>query len=346
MRSFLSFIAILSVLSAFGVERVFDFDDSLNHTPPGFRSTVAGTGKPGDWKVILDDVPISWDATGGPTTNRTVLAQLTREPIDAHFPMLLYDQATFGDFRLTTRFKIAGGAMVQMAGVVFRFQDEKNYYVLMASSLDQRFWFFKVTDGKRGPLIGPTAAIQKNVWHTLTVDCKGDQIQCLLNGKEVIPTITDNSFRNGKIGFWTKSDSVSYFADTKITYIPHEILAAKLVRDSLKEFPRVTDLKIYAAPKPGGTLSVVASKDEKDIGQPGGKNEQDVVRQGTSYYSKGRETVSLTLPLRDRNGDPIAAVLVTLKSFPGQTEENALVRAQPIVKQMQASVQSLDSLLE
>jgi hypothetical protein len=50
--------------------------------------------------------------------------------------------------------------------------------------------------------------------------------------------------------------------------------------------------------------------------------------------------------LRDRNGESIAAVRVVMKSFPGQTEDNAIVRAQPILKLMQPRVQSLETLLE
>jgi hypothetical protein len=53
-------------------------------------------------------------------------------------------------------------------------------------------------------------------------DCKGNRIRCLLNGKELIPPLTDNSFSAGKIGFWTKSDSIAYFVDTKLTYVPRE----------------------------------------------------------------------------------------------------------------------------
>jgi hypothetical protein len=52
------------------------------------------------------------------------------------------------------------------------------------------------------------------------------------------------------------------------------------------------------------------------------------------------------MPLRDRNGDSIAAALLKMKSFPGQTEQNALGRAQPIVREMQDKVQSLQDLLE
>jgi len=52
------------------------------------------------------------------------------------------------------------------------------------------------------------------------------------------------------------------------------------------------------------------------------------------------------MPLRDRNGDIVAAVRVTMKSFPGQTEENAVVRAMPIVKEMQQRASSVNSLME
>jgi hypothetical protein len=54
----------------------------------------------------------------------------------------------------------------------------------------------------------------------------------------------------------------------------------------------------------------------------------------------------VTLPLKDRNGDPMAAVRVTLKSFTGETEDSAVVRAMPIIRKMQDRVQSLSDLLQ
>jgi hypothetical protein len=347
MRPLVFLTVTLFVLPAFGIDRTFDLEGSLDQTPPGFRSTVAGAGKPGQWKVILDDVPSAGGVSNATGTNkRAVLAQLAREPIDTHFPILVLDQETFGDFKLTTRFKIAGGAFEQMAGVVFRFQNESNFYVVRASALGKNFRCYKVENGILKPPLGPDMEISKGVWHTLLVQCEGSRILCALDGNEAIKLVDNSSKAPGKIGFWTKSDSVSHFVDTRITYTPHETLAEKLVREALKDYPRVADLKIFAARSSGDAVSIVASKNEKEIGQPGGRTEQDVLAQGTSYYNKGKGTVSLTLPLKDRNGDPIAAVLVVLNSFAGQTEENAMLRAQPIVKQMQVRVQSLEALLE
>ena len=54
----------------------------------------------------------------------------------------------------------------------------------------------------------------------------------------------------------------------------------------------------------------------------------------------------MVLPLRDNNGEPMAAVLLEMKTFIGQTEDNALVRAQPIVKKLQSQVNSLEDLLQ
>jgi hypothetical protein len=199
---------------AVAAERKFDFNElALNRPPPGFRSTVSGEGKPGDWKVIQDEVPPllpPLTANAPVVTKRAVLAQLAQDPTDEHFPMLIFDGEMYGDFTLTTRFKTVSGKVEQMAGIAFRIQDEKNYYVVRASSIGSTFRFYKVVNGERSKPIGPNVEIPKGIWHELTVEGKGNQIRCLLNGKELIPTLTDNSFSAGKIGFWTKSDSVSH----------------------------------------------------------------------------------------------------------------------------------------
>ncbi|MEY2465808.1 MAG: hypothetical protein QOD03_329 [Verrucomicrobiota bacterium] len=350
MRNYFLLAALFLSTSLFAAEKTFDFSNTpLDQTPKGFRSTVAGKGKSGAWKVILDDVPpilAPLTANAPIVAKRTVLAQLSREPVDERFPMLIYEDETFGDFKLTTRFKTVGGAIEQMAGIAFRIQNETNYYVLRASSLGNTFRFYKVVNGERGALIGPEVQIPKDVWHEMTIECRGNQIHCLLNGKEIIPMLSDNTFTGGKIGFWTKSDSVSYFVDTKITYTPREILAQTLVSSALKKYPRVLGIKLFAVREPGKAPVIIASNDAHDIGDAGGKVEQDVITQGRSYFGKSKEVATVTIPLRDRNGETIAAARLIMRSFLGETEDAALMRAQPIMKEMQSGVQSLEDLLQ
>jgi len=331
-------------------ERYFDFSGAkLNEAPPGFRSTVSGEGKPGEWRVIEDETPSSLvptNANSSVTVRRQVLAQLARDATDEHFPALIYEGETFGDFTLTTRFKTVDGTAEQMAGIAFRFQNESNYYVVRASSLGNTFRFYKFVNGERGTPIGPEMQNPKGVWRELAVECKGNQIRCFLDGKQAIPDINDPTFTEGKVGFWTKSDSVSYFADTRIVYTPRETLAAVLVRETLKKYPRLLGLKIFATTSSRKELHIAASNDAKDLGQPASKVEQDAVASDTVYCGRGKNQTLVTLPMHDRNGEAIAAVRVVLKPFPGQTEQNAVVRATPIVKEMEARVRSARDLTQ
>jgi hypothetical protein len=169
----------------------------------------------------------------------------------------------------------------------------------------------------------------------------------LLNGKELI-AVSDkaNALTSGKIGFWTKSDSVSYFSDTKIVYVPFEGSAQKIVREVLHKYPRLLGLKIYVLGKDPTRTRLIASGDVSELGSPGAKTEQEVINRGETYFGKEKDVVSVIMPLRDRNGDAMAAVRVVMKSFPGQTEENAIGRASPIVREIQARAQAIDDLLD
>jgi hypothetical protein len=349
MRNFV-YWALALTLPVTAAERKFDFSEVReNQAPPGFRSAVSGQGKPGDWKVILDEVPSPLPPLTSEATTHSkspVLAQLAQDTADEHFPLLIYESEVFGDFTLTTRFKTVRGTAEQMAGIAFRIQNETNYYVLRASSLGNTFKFYKVVDGQRGNPIGPQVSIPSGVWQELGVQCEGNRIRCRLNGKELFPPLVDDSFIRGKIGFWTKSDSVSYFSDTRIVYTPLEPGAQKILRALVKKYPRMINLKIYAPGKEPGTTRVVASKSEQEIGEAGGKTEQAVIGTGQIYYGKEKDSVSVIMPLRDRNGDTVAAARVVMQTFAGQTEENAIVRATPIVKDIQARITTLEDLVE
>jgi hypothetical protein len=350
MRYHFLWALLLPALGAPAAERKFDFTDANEtQTPPGFRSTVTGKGKPGRWRVVLDEVPSQMPAItpmAAAVAKRPVLAQLAQDPTDEHFPLLIFQEDTYDDFTLTTRIKTVKGVMEQMAGIAFRIQDETNYYVVRASSLGNTFRFYKVVNGQRGALIGPEVPIQAGVWHDLTIECKGNQIRCLFDSKELIPMLTDNSFARGKIGFWTKSDSVSYFTDTKITYKPREPPAQAIVREALKNYPRLLGLEVYVLAPDPHKPRLIASKDPKAIGKIGGQTEQDVIARDVTYYGKGKSSVEVTMPLHDRNGDTVAAARVIMRTFPGETEQNALARALPIVKEMESRVTSLQALLE
>jgi len=353
MRSLLTWVGLVSaagVLAAAAAERKFDFSEAVDGRPPAaFRSTVSGTGKPGDWRIILDEVPsLLPPITPGVASHarRPVLAQLSQDPADEHYPLLVLEDEVFADFTLTTRFKLVGGTNEQMAGIAFRIQDEKNYYYVRASGLGGTFYFFKFVKGELIGPIGSKAAIAPGVWHDLGVECHGSEITCSLDGKPVIPKLLDTTFTKGKIGFWTKSDSVSYFAATRMEYKPVIAPVQTAVADTLKKYSLLLGLKLYVAgPSPQSTR-VVAAKDRAEIGQAGGTSELGTLTHGTIYYGKEQDAVSVVMPLRDRNGEITAALRLRMRSFAGQTEQNALGRAQPIAKHLETRLLGLKDLVD
>jgi hypothetical protein len=343
LKIILSSAIVAFACSVFGAELTFDFSSlPLDSSPTNFVSKVGGEGKPGEWKIVADEVPSALaplSPNAPKTSKRFVLGQLAKETTEEHFPMFIFSPESFGDFALTTRFKCVSGSVDQMAGIAFRVQDEKNYYIVRASSSGNSFRFYKVINGVRGQPFGPQIEIPSGVWHEMSIECKGTQIRCLLDGKELIPALTDDSFSAGKFAFWTKSDSVSYFADTKITYIPRVPLAQTIVREIMKDNPRLLGLTISGKSNNGtDQLRVLASNDEKQIGEPGLKGEELVMTERKPFYAKTKKTVSTIMPLRDRNGETVAVVHITMKPFPGQTEANAFSRAIPIVKMIESRI--------
>ena len=91
---------------------------------------------------------------------------------------------------------------------------------------------------------------------------------------------------------------------------------------------------------------MVAGTVPEEVGQAGTSAEMDTAQRGTAYYGKEKDRVLVTLPLHDRNGDPVASVRLEMRSFPGQTQDNALVRAKPIVVRMESRVRAAKDLTE
>jgi len=351
-KSFLGLWLALAI-SASGAEITINFSGfAAGQSPTNFHNALAGTGQPGDWKIVTDESPSAFAplipqiTSTAPAVRRPVLAQLSRDQTDEHFPMLIYDGQTFKNFKLTMPFKIIGGLAEQMAGVVFRFQNASNFYVVRVSALGRNVRFYKVVNGLRSEPIGPPLDIATNNWHTLAVQCLGDQVTCWLDGKPVMPTLNDSSFSSGKIGFWTKSDAVSYFGDTTIDYTPMVPAAQTLVDDMMKKYPRILGLRIYT-PDDKGQMRVLASRDKSEIGMAGADAEKNTLEKGAIFYGHDKGKVAVDMPLNDRNGEPVAAVRVELTSYAlAETRDAVVNRVRVIVNEMQARVLSKQDLME
>jgi hypothetical protein len=329
-------------------EKSFDFaNDTLNAAPSGFTNLVAAGGNPGDWRVIQSDAPSAFQNLSGQSNQRTAqraLSQVSRDATDERFPLLVYEGDVYADFTYTAQVKLVDGEKEQMAGLAFRIQDERNFYYVRASALGNTLYFFKVVGGVRSTPIGTRIDIPKGVWHELAVECRGNQIRVLFNGREAIPTMSDKSFMFGKVGFITKSDTVAHFANARLNYTPREILAQTVLREVQKRH-KLEDVLVFSQPARQGEVRVIASHKPEDLGKPATDLERSVLDKGKVFQSKIGKSITMTLPLHDANGDIIAAVRIVMKSFPGETEKTALGRAVPIIRSMENHVRTHDELV-
>jgi len=350
------FIAGLAMgVSASQIE--FDFSkDTLDQAPPGFASLVTGQGQPAQWKVVEEQVPpllapLEPNAPGNNTTRAALSVQSFNMEED-QCPVLLFTNEIFNDFTLTTRFKISGGIVDPSAGVVFRAQDQSNYYVVRASTEGNLLWY-KVVNGQSyvGNGIGVKLPMTKDVWRELRIECSGNQIRCYLDGRLAIPpakegaptndlAINDTTFSNGKIGFWSKADTKCYFVDARVQYTPRVPYVQIVINNIIKQYPHLRGLKVYAS-KNQGLPVVIGAIDEHDLGAVGTKTEAAVIERGSIYYLKEHGTVEITLPLRDRNGDVAAALKVKMKTFVGETQANAVARAVLVKKAIEQQLETM-----
>lgn len=181
----------------------FDKRD-LDRPPSGWLATQTGTGD-AKWVVVRDDT-----APGGPY----VLKQSGR----AAYPLCLKDDTNMRDGFVEVRFKPMSGNEDQAGGVVWRAKDANNYYVTRANALENNVTIYHTINGRRTEKKRTAMPVSANQWHTLRVDFDGSHFTVTLNGQKAIEW-DDETFKDaGKVGVWTKADSVTEF--TQFAYGP------------------------------------------------------------------------------------------------------------------------------
>ncbi len=138
-----------------------------------------------------------------------------------HFNIAVYEPVSARNVTLQTRFKSVKGKIDQGGGFVWRFRDADNYYIVRANSLEDNVVLYKVENGKRtdlplvgkGKTYGAEAKVPTASWHTLQLNAQDSLFTVRINGKELFRVVDKTFTGQGKVGFWSKADAVTYFDD-------------------------------------------------------------------------------------------------------------------------------------
>jgi hypothetical protein len=175
--------------------------------PPQFAFARTGRSAPAEWRVVADP-----SAAGG-----KAIAQTSSDRTDYRFPLAIYEPISARDVEVTLRFKPVAGTVDQAGGIAARLQTPDDYYVVRANALEDNVRFYRVVRGRREQLDGADLKVASGQWHTLGLQTKGNRFTVSFDGKTLFAA-EDNTFAGpGKVGLWTKADSVTHFDTISIT---------------------------------------------------------------------------------------------------------------------------------
>jgi hypothetical protein len=212
---------VVSVAGALAAEaQTYGFDGQKAGEPPkGMTCALTGKGRPGIWKTQAEPT-----APSPPN----VLAQTDAEGTSYRFPVCVLDGVSAADLDLSVRFKPVSGAVDQAAGLVWRYRDSDNYYIVRANALESNVVLYKVEKGKRTDLdprgsgafaYGKKARVPSGTWSTLRVVAKGAVFEAYLDGEKLFDVEDATFTSSSQVGVWTKADSVTYFDDLQLTVV-------------------------------------------------------------------------------------------------------------------------------
>ncbi|HEY0549263.1 MAG TPA: family 16 glycoside hydrolase [Verrucomicrobiae bacterium] len=199
MKILNTIIAMTSLLTTVFAGTVNFDDGKAGEAPVGWSATKTGSGA-AKWTVEKDD-----SAPSKPN--------VLKQSGEATYPICIKDDTSLKDGFVEVKFKPVAGKEDQAGGVIWRVKDADNYYVARANALEDNVTIYHTIKGKRVSFKNVNTKVAPGAWHTLRVDFVGNKFTVTFDGKKVIEAMDDSFIDAGKVGVWTKADSVTLFDD-------------------------------------------------------------------------------------------------------------------------------------
>jgi len=201
-------IIAMTIATGTAVAETVNFDDmQTGAPPPGWTATQTGSGT-AKWAVEKDD-----SAPSKPN--------VLKQSGEATFPVCIKNDTSLKNGFVEVKFKPVSGQEDQAGGVIWRAKDSDNYYIARANALEGNVVLYKTVNGKRSSLdivgrkggYGVKETVASGQWHTLRVEFASNHFKLSFDGKHLFD-VEDTTFTEaGKVGVWTKADSVTLFDD-------------------------------------------------------------------------------------------------------------------------------------
>jgi hypothetical protein len=183
---------------------------------------------PAGWTIAPSaDAAPRWEILKDPSAPSPpyVFAQISKYAAGDNCPLAILNKMNVKDGDLSVKVKPVTGRHERAGGLVFRYRDPENYYLLRANALENSIVLYKVEDGKRTPLssrgappasFGVTHPVPFNQWSVLKVQFRGPLFSVYFNHRRLFEVLDSTFPQSGKVGLWTKADGITYFDDFRI----------------------------------------------------------------------------------------------------------------------------------
>src|SRR3954447_15194978 len=210
-------------------KRVSFASETVGREPKTFAPVVGSwvVSKEGDKKVLFIDGRV-WKrgqpAGGLADKARELYGARNEEFIEsvkafAYFPIAVYKGLDdFQNGEISVRFQMVGGALDRCAGILFNVKPNGDYLTVRYNGTEDNVVLWTFNNGvrkfvKRAPDLVP---LELGTWHTLKISVHGVQLQGYLDGKLMLEHTLAEPV-SGKVGLWSKTDSMTEFDDFTVT---------------------------------------------------------------------------------------------------------------------------------
>lgn len=133
----------------------------------------------------------------------------------AYFPYAVArDVPGFQNGEISMRFRLMGGQLDQCAGILFNLKENGDYLAVRFNGKEDNLVLWTFKSGKRSFVKKGAHDVHLNFgeWHRMKIKVEGTKLTGYLDD-EALLEYTLEAPVSGKVGVWSKTDSVSQFAD-------------------------------------------------------------------------------------------------------------------------------------
>ena len=202
------------------VTQSINFDSAKPGSIPSGWTVTPSAGTPPNWEILKDP-----SAPSPPFVLAEVSGYTAGDGGGDHCPLAILNRTQVMDGDLSVKVKPVAGKEERAGGLVFRYRDPDNYYLVRENALEGSIVLYKVEDGKRTPLAsrgsppqgyGVKHPVPFNEWSVLKVQFHGPLFSVYFNHRRLFEVL-DSTFRQpGKVGLWTKAGGITYFDDFRV----------------------------------------------------------------------------------------------------------------------------------